>query len=559
MKQSNNPKFNVLSTVGIVADKLKDSKCNPRNTKAFISAVEKLNAYFNTKEHETWMLCAILSNYYENSGESSSFTNLARFFGCTVLGLMNYRKDFEALLSKCYIRNTKNADESAVGIQNDFELSSELLSCMAANKTLVIQKKDGEESNKIINAIKTIGTVIEDHNYTHYRKYLEAKDIEEKYQTEPFFSEVIKIIPEDILSRFFFYSSCNDLLNGHETSLSVTLQDIYGTGKSFSIARSFMDETNILLKSDLVEFTKKEIVSNSRLEITQKAKEMLLGDDAKLFTKMANGTDVIQPEKIKPKELFYSAENESEIERLISSLQDNNLDFIQKRLVERGFPKGITVLLYGAPGTGKTESVYQIAKKTGRKILHVDISSSKSCWFGESEKIIKMIFTDYKNLCKACKNEKNAKTPILLFNEADGILSKRKDSDYGNITQTENAMQNIILEEMEKLEGIMIATTNLAENLDAAFERRFLFKIKFENPSVEVKMKIWKSKLDWLSDDTIKTFATNYDFSGGQIDNIVRKITMDEVITGNRPNYEELLTLCKNEKLNGAERRIGFY
>ena len=559
MKEGEKIRFNVLSTVGIVADKLKDSKCKPRNTKAFVSAVEKLNTYFNTKEHETWMLCAILSYYYENNGDSCSINNLATFFDCTVLGLLNYRKDFEALLSKHYIRNIKNADESAMGTNNDFELSAELLSCLADNRTLVISQEVFEQSNGIINTIKNIGSIVDSHEYSYFCKFVELKKIEEKNQSEPFFANVRKNIPEDILSRVFFYSCCNDLLNGYETSLSVTLENVYGPRNSFIIARSFMDDTNILLKSDLVEFIKKETISTSTLEITQKAKEMFLGEDAKLFTKMANGTDVIQPENIKEKELFYSPENESEIARLTSSLQDDNLDSIQNRLLEKGLPKGMTVLLYGAPGTGKTESVYQIARTTGRKILHVDISRTKSCWYGESEKIIKKIFTDYKNLCKACKNEKDAKIPILLFNEADGILSKRKDAIHGNITQTENTMQNIILEEMEKLEGIMIATTNLAENLDSAFERRFLFKIKFENPSIDAKKKIWKSKLDWLSENDIEAFAKDYDLTGGQIDNIVRKVTMDEVLTGNRPNYEELLVLCKNEKLSNTERRIGFF
>ncbi len=148
--------------------------------------------------------------------------------------------------------------------------------------------------------------------------------------------------------------------------------------------------------------------------------------------------------------------------------------------------------------------------------------------------------------------------PILLFNEADGILSKRRDAIAGNTTQTENTIQNIILEEMETLEGIMICTTNLSENLDTAFERRFLFKIKFENPTIEAKEKIWKSKLDWLNDETISKIAQAYELSGGQIDNIVRKITMDEVLTGNKPDFEELNALCKSEKINNTERRIGF-
>ena len=71
---------------------------------------------------------------------------------------------------------------------------------------------------------------------------------------------------------------------------------------------------------------------------------------------------------------------------------------IQKRLTEKGLPHGIAVLLHGAPGCGKTESVYQIAKVTNRKIYHVDISQTKSCWFGESEKKIQEIFDNYKLL-----------------------------------------------------------------------------------------------------------------------------------------------------------------
>ncbi|HAO31129.1 MAG TPA: AAA family ATPase, partial [Treponema sp.] len=98
-----------------------------------------------------------------------------------------------------------------------------------------------------------------------------------------------------------------------------------------------------------------------------------------------------------------------------------------------------------------------------------------------------------------------------------------------------------------------------ADNLDAAFERRFLFKIKFENPTIEAKAKIWKSKLNWLPENEIEIFAKNYDLSGGQIDNIVRKVTMDEILTGKRPEPEELLILCKKEKMGNAERKIGFF
>ena len=136
---------------------------------------------------------------------------------------------------------------------------------------------------------------------------------------------------------------------------------------------------------------------------------------------------------------------------------------------------------------------------------------------------------------------------------------KRKDSSSSTVAQTENAMQNILLEEIENLEGILIATTNLANNMDAAFERRFLFKIQFENPSVEAKKSIWLDKINWLDEDQAEIFAKNYELSGGQIDNIARKIAINEIISGERPDYDEINDMCINEKLEKQRNsRIGF-
>lgn len=83
-------------------------------------------------------------------------------------------------------------------------------------------------------------------------------------------------------------------------------------------------------------------------------------------------------------------------------------------------PIVMAALFHGLPGTGKTETALQIARATGRAVFHVDISEVKSCWYGESQKLVKGIFTDYKKLC-----EEEKRKPILLFNEADALLSSR--------------------------------------------------------------------------------------------------------------------------------------
>ena len=116
--------------------------------------------------------------------------------------------------------------------------------------------------------------------------------------------------------------------------------------------------------------------------------------------------------------------------------------------------------------------------------------------------------------------------------------------------QTENAIQNIILEELENFEGILFATTNLVSNLDPAFERRFLFKVEFQKPDMAVKAKIWNSKLPNLSKTECEALATQFDFSGGQINNIVRKKEIHEIVYGLSVDFNNIVDYCKTELLS---------
>jgi SpoVK/Ycf46/Vps4 family AAA+-type ATPase len=119
----------------------------------------------------------------------------------------------------------------------------------------------------------------------------------------------------------------------------------------------------------------------------------------------------------------------------------------------------------------------------------------------------------------------------------------------------ENAMQNIILQELEDLDGILIATTNLTSNLDSAFERRFLFKIEFHKPSTEVKAQIWQSMMKDLSRDDALQLASHFDFSGGQIENIARKRTVDYILSGKFATLDEIESYCRAEQLDNKKER----
>ena len=414
------------------------------------------------------------------------------------------------------------------------------------------------ETDKTVNALHEFGYVYEDEDISKYKKRSNLRKIEQKHQNLPFFKRITKAVRDED-NRFFLYDCAKDFLLGGKSSIASTLNDLYGHSEQyFTEMRSLLDETHPLVKKNFIEIEKNEVIENSRVTVSDKTVEFLYGKNADIYMKTSSAKNVIDSRKINEKHLFYSEPVQKQIDMLSESLVQKNLEAMQNRLEEKGLPKGIAVILYGAPGTGKTETAYQLARQTKRKILHVDIADSKSMWFGESEKKIKKIFTDYRMLCKSCRRHRE-NTPILLFNEADALISKRRDVSSGSVAQTENAMQNILLEEMEKLEGIMIATTNLCENMDKAFERRFLFKVKYEKPSLEARTKIWKSKMNALSEEDAEKLAGKYDFSGGEIDNIVRKCEMNEIIKGKMPSYEELVELCETERLEKSEeRRMGF-
>ena len=165
-------------------------------------------------------------------------------------------------------------------------------------------------------------------------------------------------------------------------------------------------------------------------------------------------------------------------------------------------------------------------------------------WYGESQKIIKQLFEDYRKLIT-----NKQPTPILLLNEADAILSRRVSNISQSVDQTSNAIQNIILEEFEKNEGIILACTNLVDNLDDAFERRFLFKIKFEQPDESVRYHIWKSRFPNLIEEELLFLGSEYDFNGAKIENICRKVEIHNILKNEAITLSGIESFCKEEKL----------
>ena len=542
-------RWNISKAMSSVYQSLNGSKLKIKKTKIYSAAMENLKALYNISQIQVWILCLVCERYFERE-DSSSLQNISGKLGVPVMSIIRWKKEIEFLVEHGFLEHCGRND--AVQPLNDFSES-------IYNNTEYIP-----QAKKEVDDIEFI-SYMADRYESRRGEDMSARSIQRElrlYEKAHSHLEVVKRVSDELENpnyRFFVYDVANDVLKGVVSNLNATISDLYDGGERYSVATKMMEEKHELFQKGLIEFAKKGNLSEATITLSDKGRKLVLGEKAFLFEDSINDKNLIKTDSIKEKKLFYSPENQKEIDRLKAALQEEKLKGIQQRLKDDGLPVGVAVLLYGAPGTGKTESVMQIAKETGRSIVHVDISEAKSAWFGESEKRIKKIFTSYKNSCEIAE-KKGELMPILLFNEADALISKRKSDTSGNCAQTENAIQNIILEELESLKGIFIATTNLASNMDSAFERRFLFKIKFENPSTEAKTSIWMNKLSWLDKESATEFATEYDFSGGQIDNIVRKIAMNEVITGERPAITDIHDMCKCEKIDNPDgsRRMGF-
>lgn len=207
---------------------------------------------------------------------------------------------------------------------------------------------------------------------------------------------------------------------------------------------------------------------------------------------------------IKEQEIFELIEPSTSLENVVlnpstqQTLQ-NLMRQLDKEVIARLHQWGVKdkkagidarIIFYGPPGTGKTLTAHSLSRSLKRQVLSFDCSKILSMYVGESEKNVRKIFDTYADLTLQTKTE-----PILLLNEADQFLASRSAGVGSSADQMHNQMQNIFLEQIEKFQGILIATTNLLENIDAAFSRRFNYKIEFKKPDKEQRLALWKMML----------------------------------------------------------------
>ena len=495
------------------------------------------------------LLLSLIINQFDS--EQIKPDEIASYLSCKKISLLSHSGDFDDLERRKLICCSRKDNEIS------YRVPKEVLLSIKQNRKFEPPDLKKSSVQEVFKALNVIFTLRLDGELSYNSMVIELNELIDNNLEFTFCENVRKYKDLDFNYTILLYF-CHLFINNNDDSVGFhDLREVVDTMFDLNIlTSSFKFKTNTLIANNLV-----ENVFDAGFEdryfyhLTDKCKAELFSEFNLAVSEKSKHIDIIEHSSVAVKQLIFNERESEQIATLTSLLMPDSFIPIQNRLAENNFRKGFAALFYGPPGTGKTESVYQIARSTRRDIFMVDISQVKSMWFGDSEKKIKGIFTKYRSLVKKCEV-----VPILLFNEADAVFGKRRDVDSSSVAQTENSIQNIILQEMEDLDGIMIATTNLSQNLDNAFDRRFLYKIEFDRPSEYAKTEIWKIMMPSICESDAAYLSRQFDFSGGQIENIARKCLVDTILTGAKPTIEVITEICRSEKLEkGSLRRpIGF-
>lgn len=208
------------------------------------------------------------------------------------------------------------------------------------------------------------------------------------------------------------------------------------------------------------------------------------------------------------------------------------------------YGNGISLLFYGAPGTGKTMAAQAIAGELGMPLYRVDLSQLISKYIGETQKNIGKVFEQAGQL-----------NGILLFDEADALFAKRNEVNDAQ-DKYSNAETAYLLQRIEEWDGISILATNLLQNFDEAFRRRITYMLNFPMPDEEVRERLWQKvfpkQADVSQDMEIRVLAENFELSGATIRNAALQGAYQAAVEETAIGMKHILSGIANEyrKLN---------
>ena len=544
-----NEELSMLSACDAIVDIMSDSGLSA-------TALKKAKPYLKyvaEKQQLTEMQAMFFALILNISLEGKTYVeDIAELLDCRNITILCYSNDIDELVSRHLVIRSNKDNASSYRVAND------VIEAMKADKCYIKEHKTELTGAKFFYEVSVLFDMRCAKELTYQELVDELKQLMDDNPQVEFVRELrkMKIENDEHIMILTIFAAIYVVKDDTNVSLENLEDLIPESGGIREIKRSLSAGYHPLIVKELIKKggSNGGLLFEATFQLTIPTMERLLAEFYVPVPSRFRQADIIPHDKIEMRPMFYNEKVRQHTERLMSLMSADNYDAICQRLREKKLSTGFTCLFYGSPGTGKTETALQIARQTGRDIMRVELSQLRDQYVGESEKQVKALFKRYAKIA-----QESSIVPILLFNEADGIINCRMEHVQHSVDKMENAIQNIILQELENFNGILIATTNLTSTLDPAFERRFLYKINFEKPDLSVRKSIWHAMIPELDESTVNTIASRYPFSGGQIRNVATKLSIDSILYGEvsaTPN--SLNSYCQQEHISKEGHHIGF-
>lgn len=540
-----------------IYETLDNSELDKEKLKSIRDEVIRLRAYLGTDDYlQTYIFSIIFICKIEDL--AIDMTRILNYLNLKLHENLYVIDAVEKLFSKHLIKVDEVRRWSINHVVlSKYTINKKLLQCILNSKKidslLLTQQNDVFQFLKEVSG--AISRQLTNNNKEELYELLEKIENENNHLS--FIDSLVKL-SIDVEDRTLLYElACNYFETlGKSSNLKFKLISAYGVRDGLILLKEFIENQSTLQYFKLIEITRSQFADDVDCNLTDKAAELIFGEDAVLlkFNKQTN--DMLLLDSKSNDELFFEKEIQDQIDYIEKVVSKDKFQILQRKLLEKGMPQGIVILLYGEAGTGKSAVIRSIAKHTNRQIFEVN-GSMKDKYYGETERKTKELFDNYNIVCEKDKDS----FPLMVIDEADQLITRRLENTSEQIENTSNSQQNIILTALERNRGIIFLTTNMVGNmLDAgALERRINFKVEFKKPSEETTFKVWKSNLSFLDDKKNDFLNKNYQLSPGQINNIQKKVIFDEVIENKTASFEKIIGFCNSERgIRKDRKNIGF-
>lgn len=523
----NNPLLECMTHIFERRDKLNKQV---DELKALQTQIETVQDFFEVNDKMAIVLSVIICD--QLMGETNSIKRIMKNLGFSPIEHILISDTIKELKKKGWVKLSKRRNYGG----DELSVSKEVIDAIMHNdKAKLVTPIPANLTEALISTRTFVKDIINE--FDKYEILEGILNYVEKFDKYQFFDDLLhgdnKLTAMELV--VIIWMSCEYLYDKEEFDFDHIIELFEEDPSSgYNFKQRIKEKRSSLFTDEYVKFNNASLGDFSNVSLGDRVVNAINRECTKVSTKKFSSKfcQVIEPSAITDQSLFFNDSNIESINTILELTSENQYLQLKDRFQAHGMNAGLTMLFHGGPGTGKTELAKQLAKKNNRTLLLVDIATVKSMWVGESEKNIKKVFNDYKQAL-----EYYEQTPILFFNEADAVIGKRKNVE-SSVDQMLNAMQNIILQELEDFKGIFIATTNLINNLDQAIDRRILYKLKFETPNADTRFQILSSQFPSIDTAVLKEMADTYTLSGGQIQNIKKKYLVNTVLF-NPSNEEE--------------------